>query len=452
MTGKTSVPVESAHHHDHSNLSNVYFRFLFDDLIITKWGYRYLLKITLRSNPACYTIETMFGPFNVQAKETNYISNNDGNATSTGKNDVHFVWTTEKCHRIKLDVQASIVIDRAYQQIISLKQYSFPSQNSQNSFISVPTSRFIDYLCDLNLEKFTIFLINFLTNRAASKPSEMIPNSLKTLSSQHSTRNIERKEFFAKRNLIFTNENNLDKWIENFIGFNRLYLNGTQCLQMNFHSKNISMLHRLDSSQEQKNSVQEIFNQHYENFVEFQRQQLKQKLINMTFIYSGELMLKIRQIYIDDLPIYEIPVSNDSKTSTTKKPFVNRIAKKNSKSQKVSSKKVGKRKSSNKENRTESLEPSFPNKDLSDKESNMESSKEVEFFESTSSSTQSPHNLRKDIVFKFSSTQKPKLSSAESFGNQLTNRSLIWIMILFVNTLLVFGFIVMLAVCYYRSK
>lgn len=57
-------------------------------------------------------------------------------------------------------------------------------------------------------------------------------------------------------------------------------------------------------------------------------------------------------------------------------------------------------------------------------------------------------------------TRRPQVNtkkmeeSATSAGSSdfLTGRPMFWIVILFVNTVLVFGFLILFAVCYYRSK
>ncbi|OTF71133.1 hypothetical protein BLA29_000970 [Euroglyphus maynei] len=462
LTGQTSVPVESAHHHqhhyghhDHDRLPNVYFRFIFDNLKITKWGYRYLLKITLRSNPACYTIETTFGPFNVRpATDQSEQQQQQPLTNDTNNNDVHFVWTTEKCHSVRINLQASIVIDRASQQVIGGHTHGH-----------APVSRFIDYLCDLNMEKLNIFLINFLANRAATTATDMIPPVVKArLIMQNSAnhRN-ERRQLMASREWTFTHENDHARLAHDFIQDNSFRINGTQCLKILFQSKNVSMLHNLDQTTTikmkpttQSKSIQEQFNQYYENFVHFQQQQLRQRLINMTFIYSGELLLKIKQIYVDDKPLYippspisppsPRPVSGSKKVHfglgfhrktkvlDSKKNLTNRI--------------VEKRKSDELSTSTLSTTKSLNNED-----------DEVEYLGSNDQNSMTttatnvrplpskPHRTRN----RYSSTTTGPFIDDKDNEQQFSSKSLIWILILFVNTLLVFGFIILLAVCYYRK-
>ena len=492
LTGQTSVPVESAHHHQqqqhnnhhhyghhHDRLPNVYFRFIFDNLKITKWGYRYLLKITLRSNPACYTIETTFGPFNVrpsidlseQKSMINDTSNNNNDSSNNNNNDVHFVWTTEKCHSIRINLQASIVIDRNNQQVIG---------GGGGGHHHIPVSRFIDYLCNLNMEKLNIFLINFLTNRAATTATDMIPPVLKTLVAMQNSANHrnERRQLMATREWTFTNENNPQKLLHDFIQDNNFHINGTQCLQILFQSKNVSMLHNLDRTSSttatikplpsQSNSIQEQFNRYYENFVQFQQQQLRQRLINMTFIYSGELLLKIKQIYVDDKPLYVPPpppppispsirpgsrtnkvhfgMGFHRKTTTTKQLDSN---KKTNSTNRI----VEKRKSD------ESLSSTTT---LSTTETEYKEDEEVEYLGSSSQNARTtttirplkPHRTRiksNSNRHSSSTTVDPFIDDKENEQN-FSNKSLVWILILFVNTLLVFGFIILFAICYYRSK
>ncbi|KAH7639311.1 hypothetical protein HUG17_3344 [Dermatophagoides farinae] len=452
LTGQTSVPVESAHHHqhhhghhDHDRLPNVYFRFIFNNLKITKWGYRYVLKITLRSNPACYTIETTFGPFNVRPATDQ--SEQQPFTNDTNNNDVHFVWTTEKCHSVRINLQASIVIDRASQQVIG---------GHTNGH--APVSRFIDYLCDLNMEKLNIFLINFLANRAATTASDMIPSVVKArIAMQNSaSHRSERRRLMARREWTFTHENDHARLVHDFIQDNGFRINGTQCLQMLFQSKNVSMLHHLDrktnnkSTPAQSNSIQEQFNRYYESFAHFQQQQLRQRLINMTFIYSGELLLKIKQIYINDKPLYISPSPTSTSSGPKKVHFglgFHRKTKVVDFKKNLTNRAVEKRKS---DESTSTM--------ATTQAENSNNEDEVEYLGSNnnqgSMTTTKPHRTRAKAsgsnLNRHATTVGPFMIDDDK-EHQFSNKSLIWILILFVNTLLVFGFIILLAVCYYRK-
>ena len=91
----------------------------------------------------------------------------------------------------------------------------------------------------------------------------------------------ERRRLMARREWTFTHENDHARLVHDFIQDNGFRINGTQCLQMLFQSKNVSMLHHLDrktnnkSTPAQSNSIQEQFNRYYESFAHFQQQQLR---------------------------------------------------------------------------------------------------------------------------------------------------------------------------------
>ena len=304
LTGVSTVSVQSIHHHQnlqHPDLaSNAYFRFVFNNLKITKWGYRYLLKISLRSNPTCYTIETTYGPFDVRAHTPAMPATTAKGENSSTSNEMRFVWTTSKCHTVKVDLQASVVLDRGSSQMFS------PS--SSGSIVpSVPTSRSIDYLCELNIEKLSTFLINFLANRASAFNGDLLPAQLRLSGSMQSgaAKSKLKKQFNVKRNFGFTNEHDYNTLVSNFVEHNRFAINGSQCLEMSIQSKNFSLIETTSSTN--SSIISEMFQSYYQSFHNYQKQQLNQRLINMTFIYSSELLLKIRQVYIDDEPLYKPP-------------------------------------------------------------------------------------------------------------------------------------------------
>ena len=101
----------------------------------------------------------------------------DSNLTN---NELRFVWTTSKCHTVKIDLQASVVLDRGSSQMWGTS----PSSTGNSVIIpAVPKSRYIDYLGDLNIEKLSTILINFLANKASPTIGDLLPGQLRAASS-----------------------------------------------------------------------------------------------------------------------------------------------------------------------------------------------------------------------------------------------------------------------------
>lgn len=467
LTGETSVSVESAHHHQNvQNLENVYFRFIFNNLKVTKWGFRYLLKISLKSNPACYTIETTFGPFNVAFRNNSQSAVNSA-TDSNRSTDIHFVWTSQKCHPIKIDLQANVVLDRSNQQMLR------DTYRSKHQF-SVPTSRYIDYLCDLNVEKLSIFLINFLANRAANNAGDLLPTQMRA-KQQANNRNQKggQKQFLVSRDFAFLNENDYATLVREFIVNNKLTINGTQCLQMNFRSKNVSMLSYSNYYEKGSNvsdTIRDVFNQHYQSFVNYQKQNLRQKLMNMTFIYSSELFLKIKQIFIDDSPIYVIrkdPTPSSSvdtrkqkniprKVSTAVNKTVTEEGNRNFDKRKIVPEDVEVGRTSLTTPNTVLLTTEAPRTIKPDRARtrggpNGSSATETRRQQNTSIRPNGSKPPKMSVPPK-KSNQRNDTVSVVSNKAFLTGKPLIWVFVLFANTLIVFAFIVILAYCYYRSK
>lgn len=428
---------------------------------MTKWGFRYLLKISLKSNPACYTIETTFGPFNVAFRNASYPPFDDhGNRSS----DFHFVWTSKKCHPVRIDLQASVVLNRSSQQVIPGSVH-----RDKTNQISIPTSRFIDYLCDLNVEKLSIFLINFLSNRAANTALELLPTQLRT--KQTTGHKSGQKQFLVTRDFAFLHEANYPLLVRDFIVNNRLSINGTQCLQMNFRSKDVTMLsyaNYFENGTRDGDEIRDIFNQHYQIFANYQKQTLRQRLINMTFIYSSELFLKIKQVYLDDKPLYVAP-KPPSPPGDKQKKKNDHNTERNFDKRKIVPKEDGEPvlNSTKAFNITSFVVEPIDDLNVSVKEKRP---KKIATTTTTTTTTTSrpfltlpPTSWKPDVEVRkqstkvILSTRKPKLlndtvlfvSNSKTF---FTGRPLIWILVLFANTALVFGFIILLSFCYYRSK
>lgn len=498
LTGQTSVSVQSIQNRQ-AFASNAYFRFVFNNLKITKWGYRYLLKISLRSNPSCYTIETTYGPFNVVGKGqniptmTNSSNENVSNTNSSNSNELRFVWTTSKCHTIKIDLQANVVLDRSRPSLLST------TSNPKSSTIAptIPTSRYIDYLCDLNLEKLSTFLINFLANRAlggSSSLNALMPTQLRN----HQSNNMKKmkKQFSVKRDFSFTNENDYTKFVSTFSQQNRIAINGTQCLEMSLQSSNFSLIQSTSSSNH-SSIIADMFQSYFQMFHSYHRQQLNQNLINMSFIYSSELLLKIKQIYIDDEPLYKPPPPPMPRSPPTVKPIsllstdLPQTIHKSSRPAKPTKSPPGKRKivngnenvrdvddtddingdmeestakpttatqSSN--NRSKKIPKPSSNIDQTSKGTEINNGNRARDRKpNTSPVPKTTTSVTPKIVFgskKGTNSKKKGIITPESEisssteRNILTGKPLLWIAILFGNTILVFGFIILFAICYYK--
>lgn len=469
--------------------TNAYFRFVFKNLKITKWGYRYILKISLRSNPACYTIETTFGPFNVRARATTpQITKSGSSANSSNSNELRYIWTTSKCHSVKMDLQVSVIPERGGFQMFD------PSTTTAAIVPSIPTSRFIDYLCDLNIEKLTTFLINFLANRASASNGDLLPAQLRLPSTESTgTKTKLKKQFTVKRDFSFTNENDYTSFVTNFVQYNRLSINGSQCLEMSLQSNNFSLI-EATSSTNHSSILSDMFQTYYQAFHSHHKQQLNRRLINMTFIYSSELLLKIKQVYLDDKPLYKappLPTNPPNKHVKTVKiesnpPHSSKTSIPESNNRNVGKRKTGvslppleeKEEDDDNDDENESfLTRSTQSPQSIDRSRKITANKKPELIipkntdvtESrlnsrtkvvqSKSATTTPKTMPK-IVFKKGKTKTTQSASDSEEGetsttaperNFLTGRPLLWVAILFANTLLVFGFIILFAICYYKS-
>ena len=459
------------------------------------------MKISLRSNPSCYTIETTYGPFNVVGKGqniptmTNSSNENVSNTNSSNSNELRFVWTTSKCHTIKIDLQANVVLDRSRPSLLST------TSNPKSSTIAptIPTSRYIDYLCDLNLEKLSTFLINFLANRAlggSSSLNALMPTQLRN----HQSNNMKKmkKQFSVKRDFSFTNENDYTKFVSTFSQQNRIAINGTQCLEMSLQSSNFSLIQSTSSSNH-SSIIADMFQSYFQMFHSYHRQQLNQNLINMSFIYSSELLLKIKQIYIDDEPLYKPPPPPMPRSPPTMKPIsllstdLPQTIHKSSRPAKPTKSPPGKRKivngnenvrdvddtddingdmeestakpttatqSSN--NRSKKIHKPSSNIDQTSKGTEINNGNRARDRKpNTSPVPKTTTSVTPKIVFgskKGTNSKKKGIITPESEisssteRNILTGKPLLWIAILFGNTILVFGFIILFAICYYKSK
>lgn len=383
-------------------------------------------------------------------------------------------------------MQTSVVTDRSSSQMFS------PSSGA--IVPSVPTSRSIDYLCELNIEKLSTFLINFLANRASSFNGDLLPAQLRLSSSMPlgTAKSKLKKQFNVKRNFGFTNEHDYNTLVSNFVEHNRLSINGSQCLEMSLQSNNFSLI-ETTSSTNHSSIISEMFQHYYASFHNYQKQQLNQRLINMTFIYSSELMLKIKQVYIDDEPLYK-PVQPQPPTRSPVEMKTHKVkskaSKKPSPAADESNRSVGKRKTENSEHEEidddeaeedpestlavppTATQPSKPATDRSRKNNGK-----TDVVVSSKGSDANTSRFRSKVI-QAKSTPSPKSTPKLVFGSRknktktttpsstegeteeassqersfLTGRSLLWIAILFANTLLVFGFIILFAICYYKSK
>lgn len=196
----------------------------------------------------------------------------------------------------------------------------------------------------------------------------------------------------------------------------------------------------------------------------------------MTFIYSSELLLKIRQIYLDDTPLYIPPPPPSSPAPQVKKTFKkkpNRISNQPKEEKSDSSRIVEKRKSAQDENGNAAGDESTVVPDV-ETTTQVDRSRKISNPPRSGQPARRPNQNGVDRG-STSRTTRPTVpkqttnnnrrpsnkqmpppdddnSSESSESKSLASKPLIWILILFANTLLVFAFIILLAICYYRSK